>query len=91
MIRGKGQSDTRSVATGISFQRGSGASQRKYRYEMWLPNNRQSYFAMRNGSWEQLREIQGRKVIRMDLERIREAHDKVAKDEMGCLGIVQEI
>ena len=76
---GKARRKSRSVATGISLQRGSGASQRKCGYGLWSQTMRKSYIAMRddNSEWT--------------LERIREAYEKVARDEVGRMGIVQEI
>ena len=47
---------------------------------------------MKNGSWEEIKEkTQERKSSEWTLERIRETHEKVASDEIGRLGIVQEI
>ena len=44
-----------------------------------------SYLAMRNGSWEELKERYRKeeKSSEWTLERVREAHEKVAKDEIG--------
>ena len=48
---------------------------------------------MRNGSWELFKEIyrEEEKSSELTLERIREACEKVASDEIGRLGILQEI
>ena len=48
---------------------------------------------MRNGRWEEFKERyrEEEKSSEWTLERIREAHEKVAKDELGRLGVVQEI
>ena len=50
------------------------------------------YFAMRDGSWEQVKERYREvdKSSERTLQKIREAHEKVARDEIGRLGIVQE-
>ena len=76
---GKTRRDTRSVATGISLQRGSGASQRKC----------EGCFAMRNGSWEEFKDRYRKeeKSSEWTLERIREANEKVARDEIRRLEI----
>ena len=52
-----------------------------------------SYLAMEKGSWEAFKERcrKEEKSSEWTLERIREACEKVAKDEIGCLGLVQEI
>ena len=54
---------------------------------------RRGYLAMKNGSWEEFKERYRKegKSSEWTLERIREAYEKVAKDEIGRLGIVQEI
>ena len=54
---------------------------------------RKGYIAMRDGSWEELKE-RYREVERSSewtLERIREVYEKVARDAVERLGIVQEI
>ena len=47
---------------------------------------------MKNGSWEDLKERHRKegKSSEWTLERIREACEKVARDEIGRLGIVQD-
>ena len=54
---------------------------------------RRGYLAMKNGSWEDLKERYRKegKSFERAFEGIREAHEKVAKDEIGRFGIVQEI
>ena len=54
---------------------------------------RRGYLAMKNGSWEDFgeRDREEEKLSEWTLERTREAYEKVAKDEIGRLGIVQEI
>ena len=54
---------------------------------------RRGYLAMKNGSWEHFKERYRKegKSSEWTLDRIREAYEKVAKDEIGRFGIVQEI
>ena len=54
---------------------------------------RRGYLAMKNGSWEDFKERYRKegKSSEWTLERVRESHEKVAKDEIGRLGISQEI
>ena len=55
---------------------------------------RRGYLAMKNGSWEEFKErYRGKKKKSSEwtLERMREAYEKVTNDEIGRLGIVQEI
>ena len=53
---------------------------------------RRGYFAMKNGSWEDFKDRYRKegKSKEWALERIREAYEKVAKDEIGRLGTVHE-
>ena len=53
---------------------------------------RRGYLAMKNGSWEDCKEGYRKegKSCEWTFERIREACEKVTKDEIGRLGIVQE-
>ena len=54
---------------------------------------RRGYLAMRDGSWKSSKERyreEEEKSSEWTLERTREAYEKVAKDEIGRLGIVQE-
>ena len=55
---------------------------------------RQGYLAMRNGSWEEFKDRYREEEVKSSewtLERTREAYEKVAKDDIGRLGIAQEI
>ena len=54
---------------------------------------RRGHLAMKNGCWKDLKERYRKegKSSEWTFEGIREAHEKVAKDEIGRLGIVQEI
>ena len=54
---------------------------------------RRGYLAMKNGSWEAFKEGYKKEVksCQWTFLRIREAYEKVAKDEIGRLGIVREI
>ena len=54
---------------------------------------RRGYLAMKNGCWEAFQERYRKegKSSEWTFEGIREAHEKVAKDEIGRFGIVQEI
>ena len=54
---------------------------------------RRGYLAMKNGCWKDLKERYKKegKSSEWTFEGIREAYEKVAKDEIGRLGIVQEI
>ena len=54
---------------------------------------RRGHFAMKNGSWEDFKERYRKEGTSSEwtFERIREAFEKVAKDEIARLGIVQEI
>ena len=54
---------------------------------------RKGYLAMRDGRWEEFKERyrEVEKSSEWTLERLREACEKVATDEIGRLGIVQEI
>ena len=51
------------------------------------------YLPLKNGSWEDFEEEYRKEgqSCEWTFERIREAYEKVAKDEFGRLGIVQEI
>ena len=53
---------------------------------------RNSYIAMRDDSWEEIRNgcREKEKSSEWTLEQIREAYEKVAKEESGRLGIEQE-
>ena len=54
---------------------------------------RKSHIATRDDSWEELRKgcLEKEKSPEWTLEKIREAYEKVAKERIGRLGIVQEI
>ena len=54
---------------------------------------RRGYLAMKNGSWEELKERYRKEgeSSKWTLERTREAYEKVAKDEIGRFCILQEI
>ena len=54
---------------------------------------RRGYLAMKNGRWEDFKERYRKegKSSEWTLERVRESHEKVAKDEIGRLGISLEI
>ena len=54
---------------------------------------RLGYLAMKNGCWKDFVERYGKegKSSEWTFERVREAYERVAKDEIGRLGIVQEI
>ena len=54
---------------------------------------RRAYIAMKHGNWESPKEECRRegKLCEWTLDRIWEACEKVARDELVCLGIVQEI
>ena len=54
---------------------------------------RKGYLAMRDGSWEEFKKRYGEveKLSEWTLERTHEAHEKVARDEIGRLCIVQDI
>ena len=93
MLRVKGRKgrDTRSVATGVSFQGDSGASQRKRRYGMWLPNDAERLPCNEGREEFKERYRDGEKSSEWTLERIREAYEKVARDEIRRMGVVQEI
>ena len=53
---------------------------------------RRGYLAMKNGSWDDFEERYRKEgTSEWTFERIREACEKVAKDEVGRLGIAQEI
>ena len=54
---------------------------------------RRGYHAMRDGSWEEFKERcrVEEKSSEWTLKRIREANEKVARDEIGRLGFVLEI
>ena len=54
---------------------------------------RKSFFATRDGSWEEFRKgcSEKEKASEWTLEKIREAYEKVAREEIGRLGIVQEM
>ena len=74
------------MATGISRQRGSGASQNSCGYRLQLPNDEARL------PWKNSRRVaKVKEVTEWTLKRIREAYEKVAKDEIGRLGIVQGI
>ena len=67
----KKKKKARSVATGVSFQRGSGTSQKKCGYRLRSPDN--APCVQRNEAW-QLGEFlgrmqEGRKAVRMDLRK----------------------
>ena len=53
---------------------------------------RKSFIAIRDDSWEEFRKDAEKKRNHQNgLEKIREAYEKVAKERIGRLGIVQEI
>ena len=54
---------------------------------------RKSYIVTRDGSWEEFKERHKakEKSSGWTLEKIREAYEKVAREEIGRLGIVREI
>ena len=83
------------MATGISIKRGSGGkSERNADMALWPPNDAARLLCnVERQLGRMKRKITGRmKSHRIwTLERIREAYEKVAKDEIGRLGIAHEI
>ena len=88
---GKARRDTRSVATGIPFQRGFGKVKKSADADCGSLMMRRSCLAMKNGCWDDFKERYRKeeKSSEWTLERVREACEKVAKDEVGRVGIVQ--
>ena len=76
---GKARRNTRSVATGLPFQRGSGAVQRKCGYEMWRPNEAGRLFRHKG---RQLGRVQKRMQRRREI--IRTDSRKYAKLVRKC-------
>ena len=79
----------RSVATGVSVQRSFGASQKKCGYRLRSPDN--APCVQRN--WECFKEECRKegKLCEWTFERLREAYERVAMDDIGRLSVAQEI
>ena len=93
MRRGTGKKDYKVSGNRNPFQRGSGASQRKCGHGMWRPNDAVKLFvATRDGSWEGFRKgcREKEKSSAWTVKKIREAFEKVAKEEIGRFDNVQE-
>ena len=86
--------NTGSMAKRISIQRSLGASQKKCGYRLRAGKMRRAYSAMKLGNWESFIKEEcrkGGKLWEWTIERLQEAYEKVASEDIGRLGIAQEI
>ena len=89
---GEARKNTRSVAAGVFFQGDLGAGKRKGRCVLGLQMMRKGCIAIRDDSWEKFRKgCKKKRNHQNGLEKRRETYEKVTKEEMGRLGIVQRI
>ena len=90
---GEARRNTRSVAAGISSQGDLGAGQKIEDMGCSSEVDRKGYVAMRDSRWEDFKEecrVQG-KSSEWAPGTIREAYEKVVKEEAGRLGVVRAI
>ena len=85
---GKTRRNTRSVATRISLQRSFGARQKQCRYRLQCPNTAPCVQCKEVGQLGELqRGMKERRKAEWTFERLQEAHDKVAMEDVGRLSI----
>ena len=78
-----------SVAAGVALQSSSGANQKDCGYRLQCPKIvRRAHNAGKSGNWESFKEEVRRKGT---FERLQEASDKFASEDIGRLSIAQEI
>ena len=88
MRRRKGKKEYKVSGNRNPLHRSSGASQRKCGYGMKRPNHAEKLYRLRDDSGEEVRKgcREAEKSSEWTLEKIHEAYEKLAKEEIGRLG-----
>ena len=89
----KPRRDTRSVAAGTPYREVLEQVERSADADRGPQMMRRGYLAMKNCSWEDFEERYRKegKLCEWTFERIREAYEKVAQEDVGRLSIAEEI